>query len=240
MRNYLAIGGCPRSGTTALTDFLNMDDRIFIGREFKIFDHWDKPITLGGIIDERFKKSRDKLLKVKRYGINPPQIGQTGKSYMDYVESVREFDIYGDKMPRSYIYHAADMAKQFPSMKFIFCLRDGRDVVASMLRLWNKGVRKGFTFGNPIEAQRFWVRQVKHMEGALFGFRKRTFLAKYEEMVMDPEGSSEKLGRFLGLGKINISNHNYHPVHMGAWKDELPDMPMCEEFKTMLNKWGYK
>ena len=98
----------------------------------------------------------------------------------------------GDKTP-SHLLHIDLLARSFPDARFVHIVRDGRDVVPSIL---------GMSFGPDrfAEAVLFWQRRVEQglAGGAMLG-PDRYREIRYEALVADPESVLRDLSPFLGL-----------------------------------------
>lgn len=98
----------------------------------------------------------------------------------------------GDKTP-SHLLHVELLASSFPQARFVHIVRDGRDVVPSIL---------GMQFGPDrfADAVLFWERRVERgrASGDALGPQRYREIA-YESLVADPEGTLRELCPFLGL-----------------------------------------
>ncbi len=98
----------------------------------------------------------------------------------------------GDKTP-SHLLHIDLLAASFPDARFVHIVRDGRDVVPSIL---------GMQFGPDrfAEAVLFWARRVERglAGGAALG-PERYREIRYEALVADPEAVMRDVCPFLGL-----------------------------------------
>ena len=91
------------------------------------------------------------------------------------------------------VHHVADLVEHLERVKFVYLVRDGRDVAASMLR---GGVHDRHIYG----AARRWYRDqaagVQWLEDA--SVRERIHPVRYEDFIADPEAEMLKLLAFLG------------------------------------------
>jgi hypothetical protein len=110
---------------------------------------------------------------------------------------------YGDKTP-GYVTQIDELAGMFPDAKFIHIIRDGRDVAMSYLAREEWGPA---TMG---EAALYWRSRVGRGRAAgrhLGADRYRE--VRYEDMVEDPEETTQILCRFLGL-EYDVAMMEYH------------------------------
>lgn len=130
---YLFVGGCPRSGTTALTTFLNRDPRILLGQE-------------------RFRKIRKAVepFHFTEEVLFNPSLRETSwempwRGELVFPGRLRDYaalrerwrgggvEVLGDKAP--YYYRELDgLAVRFPGAVFAIVVRDLHEVADSYLR----------------------------------------------------------------------------------------------------------
>jgi Sulfotransferase family len=124
--------------------------------------------------------------------------------------------------------HVIDrVALAFPEARFVHIVRDGRDVVCSLLEEgWFNADRSGtddFDFPYGREA-RFWVERSRAKEfpevtdtrraawawrryvSAVRASRARLLELRYERMVSDPSGTAAELARFLDAPEQPLAN----------------------------------
>ena len=112
MENLFFIIGCARSGTTACAKILSIstNSKVFVEQQPKLC-----------------KEARDQY---KKKITNPIKTIKNAKEY--YIKSVTEKGlIYGDKNPNYLLF--VPYMEELWKPKFIFLVRDGRDVVRSMM-----------------------------------------------------------------------------------------------------------
>ncbi|MFC1452060.1 sulfotransferase [Verrucomicrobiota bacterium] len=164
---------------------------------------------------------------------------------------------WGDKTPVNTLY-MNEIRELFPRARFIHMLRDGRDVVRSLLEI-NPPV-----CGNMREAARRWVVFVRMAR--LFGDRhpNQYLEVRYEDLVTDPGSQIERICRFLGLelqrsmlqhhrldagladvGRAQHLKGALEPIHarsVGRWREEFTPEQIAEAERLMgslLNRLGY-
>lgn len=91
------------------------------------------------------------------------------------------------------------LLETFPNAKFVFQVRDPRDVLLSAQRLRGGWLRN--MFGSTRQMLACWD-QDQRFGLATLGLlgRERVHLQRYEDLLGDPEGALRALARFLGIG----------------------------------------
>ncbi|MDI4661941.1 MULTISPECIES: sulfotransferase [Cobetia] len=122
---YIFIAGCPRSGTSALTELLSSSDEIAIGMERFKYAYKDKNINESFFSKDSFFKFSD-----SQTNINMSQ----GK-YVKYYDKLKlKYDsttIRGDKYPMIYKFYNSLTNSFTQKPTFIFIYRDLYDVADS-------------------------------------------------------------------------------------------------------------
>ena len=146
----------------------------------------------------------------------------------------------------------------YPDAKYLFMLRDGRDVAASRKKVGD--------FKQSIsEIASGWCRQIAKFEHFAAGSNGRAFFVPYERMAYEPEAELRKLmanlnltwnERILSFHTLNLSIHRNATGHLsgkqlkspistssiGRWKEDLTTEEISEfEAKAgqTLEKLGY-
>jgi hypothetical protein len=182
------IFGAPRSGTTYLTQILNRHPDVFITYETRVFLWAHQSLNVLPQEDQFVFAHRDRFVEYLR----DVYAGLIREFYRTLSPDTR---FWGDKNP-----HYADLHHQgcleliadlYPGAKFIHLVRDGRDVVASI-------VRNGWV---PFDvAHRLWVKSTT--VACTFGASRPTseyFELRYEDLVADDTAVARDLLAFLGL-----------------------------------------
>lgn len=125
-----------------------------------------------------------------------------------------EKPLWGDSTPLNTVYFK-ELHHVFPEAKYIFLLRDGRDVVAS----YKNGGKS--SFGQLAEVKESTSRWLLHAK-ALQWFKQRTSVLEvsYEALINDPERQLERICQFLEIGPM--------PEH---WKEYTEHVPQSEFFQ---------
>jgi protein-tyrosine sulfotransferase len=182
----IIVYGAPRSGTTYLIRILNQHPDVFVGNEMRVFGWLHQSLNVL-TRDPRFLRTdRDRFIEHLR-----SEYPRVIEGFYRTLHPKAQY--WGDKNPR----YASDssagtletVAELFPRSRFIHLVRDGRDVVVSL-------VRQGRGFDR---AHRIWVTDVER--GSAFGraHAARYLEVRYEELVRDDAAAARKLFEFLGI-----------------------------------------
>ena len=137
--------------------------------------------------DELFKSlislpKKERSLEVIINSIFQTYGGQLGKSNF----------IWGDSTPLNLKY-VKEILLLFPQAKFIFLIRDGRDVVTS----YKKGGIPDFgALSHPMEAAKHWNKSIEALD-YLSRMNACVSTAKYENLVTTPEKTLSEIAKFL-------------------------------------------
>ena len=198
------IIGCPRSGTTLLRDILIADRRIAIpDEELQIVP------KLIEYLDTNSKHKLITLLKRSPFGhfnpefnfdtltIHGKDLQQKWFSLFSQLSSNESAIFFGEKTPENYK-HLDLLTNYFTSAKFLFVVRDPRDVVVSMRKAWGKsyilGIRKWKEANE--QRNRFMVSADIH---SLF----------YESLLKNPSDTIKQIGDWLeceNLDEVALKN----------------------------------
>jgi hypothetical protein len=189
----IVVYGAPRSGTTYLQEVLNVHPDVFVSHETRIFAWLYHAVDVLPRDDRLVANDREQFMEYLRR-VSPRLIRDF---YRELAPGVYR---WGDKNP-----HYADpfndgclelVAGLFPGSVFVHIIRDGRDVVSSLIRKEDGGT-PWVTF----DAAHFtWARHVDR--GAAFGEAlnpSRYFQLRYEDLVNDDVHMASEVLRFLGL-----------------------------------------
>ena len=201
--------GCPRSGTTLLQLMLHAHPRIAMPPETRfVITAYEGRNGLGDLRSEASRRVladsivRDPATLFGDLGLDadevageitggPPTLGSAiGIVFRAYARRFGK-PRWGDKRPGYYQYVPA-LARMFPDAQFVHLIRDGRDCVASLLRMpwfrqdiyaavctWTEAIDSGRRAARSLPADAYYE-------------------LRYEDLVADPAGQLAKLCDFLG------------------------------------------
>lgn len=184
----IIIYGAPRSGTTYLNRILNQHPEIFISHETRVFVWMHQSLNVLTQRDPVLLSHRERFVEHLR-AVYPNLI-------RDFYRKLRpRVHYWGDKYP-GYASLKNEgcletIVALFPGTRFIHLIRDGRDVVISLMR-------KGWADFEV--AHRIWTTHVEN--GCAFGRSQppnRYFELRYEDLIQDDVGLARKLFDFLEI-----------------------------------------
>jgi hypothetical protein len=206
MSNQVFILGAPRSGTTFLASLL---EHTVYGKPFEsqFIVKFYKSLSRYGDISQRanFKRLVANILKERavqqwRLDIDLDEFYDRMEgdySYAHITDSLlllknRQdgLEYWGDKTPQ-YIDNFDIIYELFPQARYIYIVRDGRDVALSLLE-------KGWGPNNIYACAKFWARLNRENArmDSLIESGEMLFL-RYEDLVANPRGVTKSVYEFL-------------------------------------------
>jgi hypothetical protein len=205
--NPVFVIGSPRSGTTVLARSLAQHSELWTSGEsdvlFLLFANgfaersFDRAMEIPGQRWLRVENvSREEFLACLGMGINALITSRSGgRRWIDHT-------------PR-YTLIVETLAEVFPGASFIHILRDGRDVVHSMLNFPADAVPDP-AVGRFLQENVPWLTSMRgackewceHVEAAMAfcdGHADRAMVVRYEDLVAAPEASFQSIYGFLGI-----------------------------------------
>jgi hypothetical protein len=165
--------------------------------------------------------------------------------------------LWGDSTPLNARY-TKEIFSAYPKAKYLFLVRDARDVVASYKR--GGDVIPFMQYKNPYKCAQNWVNVYQQVQW----LQKRTdvFHVRYEALVSDPAQTLKDVQSFIGVQTESLNTNSiaipdlkfyespYHsnlknPVNtksIGKWKEELSEVELQEVMpiiKRPMQKLGY-
>jgi hypothetical protein len=194
-RQFIFVGGAPRSGTTLLQNMLDSHPDIVGGPEF---------LHLPNIVDVRNKLqnsiSKDRITEFS----SSEKVDHLTRNFIESF-LLNLLDRYGaqylsEKTPENVLIFS-ELMELFPESRFIQIVRDPRATVSSLLQVGKRTNKKaGFA-----RCQKIWLA-IKYVQQCLdAGFdavRKdpdRILTVSYERLVQDPVVETQRICDFLNI-----------------------------------------
>jgi hypothetical protein len=219
------VVGCPRSGTTLVHKLLAVHHDVYSCRETHYFQKIRRGEGKKGIADYLGLAPRRVLEAYSSMRSENELLGHYDPSR---VRSLRSATLFFDQMMTSeaqargksawvektpaHLFYIRLIRRHIPSVQFVHVIRDGRDVVASLVdaaksfpqaRAWNEytDLEKAISSYN-----RYLAESLKHCdsEGQIF--------VRYEHILDDVKGVRRKLYALLGL-ESEDSSLDFGGVH---------------------------
>jgi hypothetical protein len=207
----VVIVGSERSGTNLLRALLSTHSKIASPPPAGIID------ALGGIQSRYFPSGHpahlsaliDDVVALTKTHLNPWNIDLDPKAIKARVINASLWDvfrvvneIYAEECGRpcwcskepGLFNHIAQIAEHLPNAKFVYLVRDGRDVALSILRGHLHVFHVYF-------AAEYWAATQRYCMSALAdpAYSARMHLVKYENLIANPERVLRDLMHFIGL-----------------------------------------
>jgi hypothetical protein len=157
-----------------------------------------------------------------------------------------------EKTPRNILY-ADHLWRMFPHMRFIHIIRDGRDVVTSMLKrkFWPIAATEEFpstlsfcgevTFEKAVD---YWIEMLRLGRMVAARIPADNYLEIRLEDLVESRHTVEELFDFLGEPLLpHLFNYDLSKSHKGRWKEELTPEQIHffhEHAGEVLRKEGYE
>jgi glycosyltransferase involved in cell wall biosynthesis len=233
--NPIFIGGAGRSGTTLLRVMLNAHSSLCAGPEFKLLPN----------ISNIYKQLMNMEKIKKAYSLNDD--AYINKVFRNFISSFFSNHIINndairlvEKTPHN-ILVMKELGSMFPEAKFIHMIRDGRDVVSSLLtKNWVGFDGKPLNYVENIEdAAKYWKNTV--IKGINDGnnnlLKGRVKIVKYENLI---EHTKEEIRRILEFIDEPWDKKvlEYYEVDRGYEPQESSTKQVNKKInKKSLNRW---
>ncbi len=190
------VGGCPRSGTTALQMFLGSHPAIATGRETHLVDFYVGPFLRQYINEAQLTKCDD---GIRRF-VDESDVRRWCQTFSGAVfETMLSLKpgaaIVLEKTPDNAIF-GCEIAELFPSACFISVIRDPRGVAASLFA----ASRESWGTWAPDSAAgaaKMWLRAIKTLPALDRAFGNRHIYVRYEDFLNPHLGARSRLVDFL-------------------------------------------
>jgi len=200
--NLVFIVGCPRSGTSWLQRLLASHPSVKTGQESFVFSRYVGPLL------------RNWHLELDRISTNPRGAGL--RNYLsddEFRDALRRFmlellapmagtlkegELFVEKTPAHALF-MREINELLPRSRFIHLLRDGRDVIASLMSV-SKTWGREWAPTTSKEATLQWISHVRAARKSAERLPKGLFYElKYESLVARPVETLAGVAQFAGL-----------------------------------------
>lgn len=239
------IIGNPRSGTTLLRLMLNRHEEIVVPPEsgFSIWlsDQFSHSDFSSPTVKSEFLSKIVESRKFETWGINEVELGnfldkQYCGSYSDAVLNIYLFYaikngktpwLIGDKN-NFYIKYIDKIDSIFNNPKFVFIVRDGRDVACSYRALKSLDAQSMYSPKLPDKIETIAEEWSENNRKIIFHLKNspdRSLLIKYEYLISQPEAELKKVCDFLAVRydhqMLMYYQSNSEPAEFLAWKKKV-------------------
>ncbi|WP_048693879.1 sulfotransferase family protein [Catenovulum maritimum] len=197
--NPIFVVGCQRSGSTMLGAILGTHSKVSAIPEAQFIADCvpESPSNMAAILAQIQSHYRFKIWNYtlpdlpKNISSYPELIRWLVTCYAAEVNHKRHMAFWVDHQP-GHIKHICKLAKQFPQLKVVHIIRDGRAVANSLIPLdWGP---------NSIHRAAYYWQQRLAYGLALKEFLPQAYFSiKYEDILLKPEQSIQSLCDFIGL-----------------------------------------
>lgn len=222
-------------------------------------DEWTRPLP----VRPHFKREHEKFFHGPHYILfeRPFAMQRTGeliaklRAGNSAVEEVKRFilDLFADHVKRDskqrwinktpdYVLHLEKLRLLFPDLKFIHCVRDGRDVAASvMTRSWGPKTIE--------HAAQWWLQKVS--AGLQFASKhpEQVLVVKYEDLIRHPADELRRMLTWIGATdqvEPILANYEKGPIKILGEDDKRPAglsdanaVKFCQLAGATLRSLGY-
>lgn len=243
------IVGMARSGTTLLSEILNAHSQIAASPETHYFrKYWtdeqkstmEKRIILTeefldgnefkqfGFSKKQKQEIRAELLAAIRKGL--PQILDV---VLTHYRLKHNKPIWCEKTPVHMLY-LPHIAKLFPEAKFIFLVRDPRDICLSLKKV-------PFNAGSTVSIARRWKRYARLSVSYQRQYQGKLLVVKYEDLIRQPERQIMKICQFLNIDyQSDMLKQENGPATFDGEKEYWKLNAIKPIDKNNYDKWRYE
>jgi sulfotransferase family protein len=253
------IVGNPRSGTSLLRLMLNSHPLISVppecGFAVWLYEKYKGKCFLDKKIAQSYIDDVVQSRKFETWGVGKDAIegfifSQQCEQYKEIASFV--YFVYAQKNSKNpvlvgdknnfYINHIAKIKEIFDEPKFVFIVRDGRDVACSYRELCLKNISSVYAPNLPNSIEEIaneWASNNKLITKESY---ERSLLVTYEDLVTHPRRTLKKICKFLGVDydelMLEYYKNNDEPAEFLQWKSktlEKPDGENIGKYKTVLS-----
>lgn len=250
------MGGCSRSGTTFLQELLANHPRVLtfpetgvflkaLGMRGRVLPWVHLGLTLG-----KERKALARLLeevdlpRERRPPLPPRRLFLSRSTrdvvaFLDALAEQRGKDIWLEKTPR-HVLHAARIRRMVPGSVFVHMIRDGGDVVASIVDRARRFPQEFPRQDDPAYGIRQWNSSLEATRAAMK--EPGHVVVLYEGLAARPEETLRSLCRALGLEfrevMLDRRGRRTFVTEKEGWKDRTdgPIRPALSKFPRLFDQ----
>lgn len=239
------IIGSPRSGTTLLRLMLNAHKNVCVPPECG-FIQWLAPKYLSAIFDKKtikeFIADLKKTKKIETWNLDFSRLEEYierkgSQSFQEvcmcviafYASNGRSKSVkyLGDKN-NYYIDYLDEILEIFPNAKFLFLIRDGRDVATSYVTINNSIIDSDYKPVLPNSIKKIalsWNENNKKIHDFSLKIQPSQYMfLKYEDLITEPLEMCKQICDGLGLefdeNMVHFNQFNDEPKEFIQWKEK--------------------
>ena len=244
--------GFPRSGTTLLDQILSGHPGVTVLEEQDTLQDFLQRYALSDAGTQELMNATPAELAAHRL--------RYWQRVDEYFPGRPRERLFVDKLPLNTLFLPM-LVRLFPAARFIFALRDPRDVVLSCFMqtfTLNEAMRHFLTLEETVD---FYAAVMDVGQRSCAALPERVHRVRYEDLVADTEGEARKLLEFLGLAweptvldfqatakRRRINTPSYHQVARpiygdarGRWRKYASQLePVMGKLKPFVEAFGYE
>lgn len=187
------VGGSPRSGTTLMQNMLDSHPEIAGGPEYDNIPYF---LHLRAVLHGSIDKGRTRVFADKETVSR--EIGFLIERLLQPYMQRQNKRLLSEKTPWN-VLHFIELLEIFPAARFIFCIRDPRAVLSSLLQVGKreKNNTKLPDHARDLRAALALIKQYNNAGFNSISVSPRVLLVRYEDLVTQPEQETKRLCAFL-------------------------------------------
>ncbi|MQA73281.1 MAG: hypothetical protein GEU88_02830 [Solirubrobacterales bacterium] len=242
--NPVFVIGSPRSGTTALARALAKHSDLWASGETHVLFHLFRGGYAEGAFDRAIDSPGPRWLRVEDVS-REEFLAHLGMGVNALFTSRSEGRRWIDHTPLNTLI-ADTLAAVFPGASFVHILRDGREVINSMLNFLDS--RLDPAVARFVEQESGWATDMRracaewreHVDAAT-GFcdehTDRATVVRYEELVAAPAETFGRIHRFLGIANEERPARFFSSRRINSSFGERPRLSASQLWETWDDEW---
>ncbi|HTV47116.1 MAG TPA: sulfotransferase [Phycisphaerae bacterium] len=240
------IVGYERSGTTLLAAMLDRHSRIAIPPETHFFEHVcrvedaRKCANTETLVDRFINAPRSRDLKLNKSELLN-QLAGSESTWANLLAAALQLymvkhgkERVGEKTPNHHLI-VPEILNLFPGSRVIWVLRDGRDVILSLMKTpWPRH--------RLLRLHAFeWRRSMEKMIEFEKRFPERMIRMKFENLVTDPEAELRRVCEFIGVDfETRQLDSNVHTDVVPEWELSWKHRVFSPPDLTRIGTWKHE